>query len=145
MVDQTQASLSSAPVLGDSSQSSPRQDQLCVRLILVQLWVAKCHTSTSEVFFPWYKILKTKLFVFLRISGFFVWSVGWFCGCAAWLSSQPGMEARPQQETLVSDARVNNWDPCIPWGLDSPSEFFVLWEAKQSSVRKRVWFTWQIF
>lgn len=41
------------------------------------------------------------------------------------LVPQPGMEARPQQETLAGDAVVNNWDPGVPWGLDSPSEFFV--------------------
>ena len=30
-------------------------------------------------------------------------------------------------------------------GLDSPSEFFVLWEAiQQSSVRRRVWFVWPL-
>ena len=30
------------------------------------------------------------------------------------LVPQPGMEARPQQETLASDALVNDWDPGVP-------------------------------
>lgn len=93
-----------------------------MRLVLVQLWVVKCHAFTSEVFFPGmnFKDKVVCLFVCLRLR---VFSFGRLVDFVAVLHGkiyQPGVEAISQgwkpghsRKPLPVTALVNNWDPGI--------------------------------